>query len=54
MNRHVNVIPGRLSLRPPQRHSLEPRPRHGPRLVDPEGHQTWHHTLISYSPSPIN
>jgi type III restriction enzyme len=23
MNRHVNAIAGRLSLRPPQRHSLE-------------------------------
>jgi hypothetical protein len=23
MNRHVNAITGRLSLRPPQRHSLE-------------------------------
>ncbi len=23
MNRHVNAISGRLSLRPPQRHSLE-------------------------------
>ncbi len=56
MNRHVNAIAGRLSLRAPQRESLEildriteiSRPRRAPTAMPPRGHRGEYPTVTDF------